>query len=108
MYRPRGGVIQVGLEIPDDVGLVGRRDVCTNVVESQCADGSIVHLEYNFEDEHRPVPGREFPTDGTGQEATTLWHLLGASSGKEKTGDTRKKSRTVTAFMGHRILFVDV
>jgi hypothetical protein len=98
MYRPRGG---------DDVGLVGRRDVCTNVVESQCADGSIVHLEYNFEDEHQPVPGREFPTGGTGQEARTLWHLL-ASSGKEKTGDTRKKSRTVTAFMGHRILFVDV
>ena len=82
----------------------------TNVVKSQCADGSIVHLEYNFEDEPQPVPGREFPARGTGQEleATTLWRLLEASSGTEKTGDTRKKSRTVTAFMRHRILFVDV
>src|SRR5216683_8179276 len=42
MYRPRGGVIQVGLEIPGDVGLVCRRDVCTNTVKSQRADGSIV------------------------------------------------------------------
>jgi len=42
MYRPRGGVIQVGLEIPGDVGLVCRRDVCTNAVKSQRADGSIV------------------------------------------------------------------
>jgi len=74
MYRPRSGVIQVGLGMPDDFGLTCRRDVCTNVVKSQCADGPIVRLEYDFEYEPQPVPGREFPARGTGQEfeATTL------------------------------------
>ena len=77
MYRPPGGVIQVGLEMPDDFGLTCRRDVCTNVVKSQCGDGPIVRLEYGFEYEPQPVPGREFPARGTGQYTATLRRPLG-------------------------------
>jgi hypothetical protein len=48
-------------------------------------------LEDDFEIERQPVPGREFPTRGTGQYTTTLRRPLGARSGREKIDDTRTK-----------------
>ena len=47
------------------------------------------------------------PLVGPVQYTTTLRRPLGAASGGGKTDDDQN-TRTVTAFTGHRILFVDV
>ena len=108
MCRPRGEVVHVRLEILDNSRLVGGRDVGTGVVKGERTDG-VVCLEDGFKIERQPVPGREFPTRGTGQYTTTLRRPLGATSCWEKTDDTRtKNARTVTVFARHRIFFVDV
>ena len=71
MSRPCGGIIRIGLDIHDDSGLVGTRDIdiCAGVDEDQCV--VIVRLEYGLEVERQSVPGREFPTRRTGPYATT-------------------------------------
>ena len=65
MCRPRSQVVHVRLEVLDDTGLVGRRDVGACVVEGQRADGGVVCLENGFEVEGEAVPCREFPACGT-------------------------------------------
>ena len=64
-------IICIGLDIHDDSGLVGTRDIdiCAGVDEDQCV--VIVRLEYGLEVERQSVPGREFPTRRTGPYATT-------------------------------------
>ena len=66
-------------------------------------------LEDGYKVERQPVPGREFPpTRGTGTVYDDrLRRPLGATSGGEKT-DNNQNTRTMAAFTGHRILFVDV
>jgi len=97
MCRPRGEVVHVRLEILDNSRLVGGRDAGTGVVKGERTDGGVVCLENGFKIERQPVPGREFPTRGTGQYTTTLRRLLRATSGWEKTDN----ARTVTALTGH-------
>jgi hypothetical protein len=46
---PRGEIIHVGLEILNDAGLIGGRDVGAGVVEGQRAYGGVVRLEDGFE-----------------------------------------------------------
>ena len=91
MCRPRGEVVHVRLEILDNSRLVGGRDVGTGVVKGERRDGGVVCLEDGFKIERYPVPGREFPARGTGQYTTTLRRPLEATSGWEKTNDTRRK-----------------
>jgi hypothetical protein len=91
MCRPRGEVVHVRLEILDNSRLVGGRDVGTGVVKGERTDGGVVCLEDGFKIERQPVPGREFPTRGTGQYTTTLRRPLRTTSGWEKTDDTRMK-----------------
>jgi len=45
---PRSEVIHVGLEILDDAGLMGGRDVGASVIEGQRADGGVMRLEDGF------------------------------------------------------------
>jgi hypothetical protein len=90
MCRPHGEVVHVRLEILDNSRLVGGCDVGTGVVKGERTGGAVVCLEDGFKIERQPVPGREFLTRGTGQYTTTL-RPLGATSGWEKTDDTRTK-----------------
>jgi hypothetical protein len=76
---PRGEIIHVGLEILDDAGLIGGRDVGAGVVEGQRAYGGVVRLEDGFKVEREPVPGRELPARGTRQYAATFWRPLRAT-----------------------------
>jgi hypothetical protein len=46
MSRPCSGIIRIGLDIHDDSGLVGTRDICAGVDEDQCV--VIVRLEYGL------------------------------------------------------------
>ena len=64
MCRPRSQVVHVRLEVLDDAGLVGRRDVGACVVEGQRADGGVVCLENGLEVEGEAVPCCEFPACG--------------------------------------------
>ena len=64
MCRPRSQVVHVWLEVLDDTGLVGRRDVGACVVEGQRADGGVVCLENGLEVEGEAVPCCEFPARG--------------------------------------------
>ena len=91
MCRPRGEVVHVRLEILDNSRLVGGRDVGTGVVQGERTDGGVVCLEDGFKIEREPVPGREFPVRGTGQYTRNLRRPLGATSGRDKTDDTRMK-----------------
>ena len=89
MCRPRGEVVHVRLEILDNSRLVCGRDVGTGVIKGKRTDGGVVCLEDGFKIERQPVPGCEFPTRGTSQYTTTLRRPLGATSGWEKTENTR-------------------
>ena len=91
MCGPRSEVVHVGLEILDDSGLVRRCDVGARVVEGQCADGSVVGLENCFKIECQPIPGREFPTRGPGQDPATLWRPLGVMLGWGKGRTAQRK-----------------
>jgi hypothetical protein len=67
-----------------------------------------VRLEDGLKVERQPVPGCELPARGAGQDAATLWGPLETASGARDRQRRKTKRRTVTAFTGHRILFVDV
>ena len=106
MGRPRGQVVHVGLEVLDDAGLVRRRDVGAGVVEGERPDGGVVRLENCFKVKSEAIPGCEFSARGACQNAATLRCPLGSDI--SRVWGWIGKRRTVTAFTGHLILFVDV
>lgn len=78
MCRPCSQVVHVRLEVLDDAGLVGRRDVGACVVEGQRADGGVVRLENGLEVEGEAVPCCEFPACGACQYPPALRRPLEA------------------------------
>lgn len=109
MRRPRSQVVHVRLEVLDDAGLVCRGDVGACVVEGERTDGGVVRLENGLEVEGEAVPCGELAARGACQYASTLWRPLGVGGTLGVVREIfRGRRRTVTAFTGHLILFVDV
>ena len=108
MCRPRGEVAHIRLEILDNSRLVGGRDVGTGVVKGERTDGGVVCLEDGFKIERQPVPGRDSPlVEPVSIRRPSGVHWERHQAGKRLTIH-EQNARTVTAFTGHRILFVDV
>jgi hypothetical protein len=75
MYRPCSEVVHVGLEIPDDSGLVCRRDVCT------CANSDIMRLEPRRIVSKLNVNTFQAVNYPLVELVRALWHPLGATLG---------------------------
>ena len=109
MRRPCGQVVHVRLKVLDDASLIRRRDVGAGVVESERADGGVVRLQNGLKVEGEAVPCCELPACGACQYAATLRRplIVGATSAMVREIYVGRR-RTVTAFTGHLILFVEV